>query len=231
MFKLDKHDVEYFKCTKYHTVQRLMSSKGAKRTIFYHITVILQYSFIITTKANPRVVLSSASQTLRYKNSSVKTVPKCLRKLEVFFNKNIDVSSLWMSSLRAIVICQKYFENHVKSSIHLFAPLLDMRRCTLWVWYSTILLCVAYVFIIKTVAKMHLMCFHIYFKLPSWHLLECAGARFASWAHLYKWYIFLIAVISVWSLIDHLDPPLDDVQRFLPGAHNILHVCTSSHSE
>ena len=26
-----------------HTVQRLMLSKGAKRTIFYHITVILQY--------------------------------------------------------------------------------------------------------------------------------------------------------------------------------------------
>ena len=28
-----------------HTVQRLMSSKGAKRTKFYHITVILQYSW------------------------------------------------------------------------------------------------------------------------------------------------------------------------------------------
>ena len=29
--------------TNVHTVQRLMSSKGAKRTILYHITVILQY--------------------------------------------------------------------------------------------------------------------------------------------------------------------------------------------
>ena len=26
-----------------HTIQRLMLSKGAKRTVFYHITVILQY--------------------------------------------------------------------------------------------------------------------------------------------------------------------------------------------
>ena len=37
------------------------------------------------------------------------TVPKCWRKLKVFFNKFIkDVSSLLMTSLRAIVICQKY---------------------------------------------------------------------------------------------------------------------------
>ena len=58
----------------------------------------------------------SASQTLQYKKfgiriSSVKTVPTCLRKLKVFFNKfNIDVSSLLMSSLRAIVICQNIAE-------------------------------------------------------------------------------------------------------------------------
>ena len=47
-----------------------------------------------------------------------------------YFNKfNIDVSSLLMSSLCAIVNCQKYFGNH--SQIHLFAPLLNMR-CTLY---------------------------------------------------------------------------------------------------
>ena len=47
-----------------------------------------------------------------------------------------------MSSLRAIVICQKYFGNHVISSqIHLFAPLLNMRRCTLW-YYSLGQFCV-----------------------------------------------------------------------------------------
>ena len=42
-----------------------------------------------------------------------------------FFNKsNVDVSSS---------LSQKYFGNHVISSqIHLFAPSLDMRRCTLW---------------------------------------------------------------------------------------------------
>ena len=50
-----------------------------------------------------------------------------------FLNKfYIDVSSLLMSSIRAIVISQKYFGNRVISSqIHLFAPLLNMRRCTL----------------------------------------------------------------------------------------------------
>ena len=45
---------------------------------------------------------------------------------------NIDVSSLSMSSLRVIVIFQKYFGNHVISSqFHLFVRLLN-RRCTLW---------------------------------------------------------------------------------------------------
>ena len=38
-----------------------------------------------------------------------------------------------MSSLRAIVICQKYFGNQVISSqIYRFAPALYTRRCTLW---------------------------------------------------------------------------------------------------
>ena len=49
-----------------------------------------------------------------------------------------------MSSLRAIVICQKYFGNHVISSqIHLFAHLLNMKRCTLCYCYDyiTITLC------------------------------------------------------------------------------------------
>ena len=39
---------------------------------------------------------------------------------------------LLMSSLRSIVICQKYFKITVISSkIHIVAPLLAMRRCTL----------------------------------------------------------------------------------------------------
>ena len=62
--------------------------------------------------------------------STVKTAPVCGKK--IFDKFNIDVSSLLMSSLLAMVICQKYFGNHVISSqIHLFAPLLNMRRCTL----------------------------------------------------------------------------------------------------
>ena len=131
------------------TVQRLMLSKGAKRTIFYHITIILQYywnktiarsgdmyrdalgilSFVIKCFG----ITNTSVQNFAIRISSVKTVPKCLRKLKVFLNKfNINVSSLLMSSLRAIVICQKYFGNHViESQIHLFTPLLNMRHCTL----------------------------------------------------------------------------------------------------
>ena len=71
----------------------------------------------------------SLSQNFTIRISFVKTVPKCLRKLKVFFNYDIDVSSLLMSSLRAMVIWQKYFGNYVISSqFHLFA--LNMRCCT-----------------------------------------------------------------------------------------------------
>ena len=78
-------------------------------------------------------ITNTSVQNCAIRISSFKTVPKCLRKVKVFFNKlNIDISSLLMSSLRAIFICQKYLGNHViTSQIHLFAPLLNMRRCTL----------------------------------------------------------------------------------------------------
>ena len=81
-------------------------------------------------------ITNTSVQNFAIRISFVKTVPKCLRKLKVFFNKfNIAVSSLLMSSLRAIVICQQYCGNRVISSqIHLFAPLLNTRRCTLWNW-------------------------------------------------------------------------------------------------
>ena len=55
-------------------------------------------------------ITNTSVQNFAIRISSVKTVPKFLRKLEVFFNKfYIDVSSLLMFSLRAIVICQKIF--------------------------------------------------------------------------------------------------------------------------
>ena len=77
-------------------------------------------------------ITNTSIQNFAIRISSVKTVPKYLQKLKVFFNKfNIDISSLLMSPLREIVICQIYYENLVISSkIHLFAPLLNMRRCT-----------------------------------------------------------------------------------------------------
>ena len=121
------------------------NSKGAKWTIFYNITVSLQYCWDKTiTRSGDMYRDASGIFSLVIKrfgntNTSVQKfpllkLPKCLRKLKVFFNKfNIDVSSLLMSSLRAIVICPNYCGNRVISSrIHLFAPLLCMRRCTLW---------------------------------------------------------------------------------------------------
>ena len=78
-------------------------------------------------------ITNTSVQTFAIRISSVQNVPKCLRKLQKCLTKfYIDVSSLLMSSLRAIVICQQYCGNRVISSqIHLFAPLLNMRRCTL----------------------------------------------------------------------------------------------------
>ena len=128
-----------------------MLSTGAKKNKFYHISVILQYcwdktiarsggkyrdaSGILNWVIKCFGITNTSVQNFDIRISSVKTAPKCLRKLNVFFNKfNIDVSFLLMSSLRSIVICQKYFGNHVISSqTHHFAPLLNTRRCTLWV--------------------------------------------------------------------------------------------------
>ena len=78
-------------------------------------------------------ITNTSVQNFAIRISSVKTVRKCMRETKSFLKKiNIDVSSLLMFSLRAIVICQKYCGNRVISSkIHLFAPLLNMRRCTL----------------------------------------------------------------------------------------------------
>ena len=46
-------------------------------------------------------ITNTSVQNLAIRISSVKIVPKCLRKLKVFFNTfNIDVSSLLLSSLR-----------------------------------------------------------------------------------------------------------------------------------
>ena len=87
----------------FQTVQRLMPSKGAKRTIFYHITVILQYCWDKTIAWSrdmymPRDYLGISSlvikcfcitnnsvQNLVIRISTGKTVSKSLRTLKVFF--------------------------------------------------------------------------------------------------------------------------------------------------
>ena len=82
------------------TVQRLMLSKGAKRTIFYHITVILQYCWDKTIARSGDMyrddlgilslvikcfgITNTSVQNFAIRISSVKTVPKCFRKLKVF---------------------------------------------------------------------------------------------------------------------------------------------------
>ena len=125
-------------------------------------TVILQYCWIkrlhrVETCIEMIQVYSvwslnvSASQTLRYKISLfefplLKTRTEVIAETKRFLNKfNIDVSYLLMSSLRAIVICQKYCGDRVISSqIHLFAPLLNMRRCTLCTYIEGFLSFVGY---------------------------------------------------------------------------------------
>ena len=83
-----------------------MLSKGAKRTIFYHITVILQYCWDKTNARSGDMyrddlgkltlvikrfgITNTSVQNFAIQISSVKTVPKCLRKLKVF-KFNIDV--------------------------------------------------------------------------------------------------------------------------------------------
>ena len=113
-----------------------MLGKGAKRTIVYHIKVILQYCWdktiarsrdmyrddlsILSLVIKCFSITHSSVQNFAIRIYSVKTVPMCLRKLK-FFNK-FNIDDWLMSSLRAIVInfVKKYFGNHVISSqIHL----------------------------------------------------------------------------------------------------------------
>ena len=124
-----------------------MLSKGAKRTIIDHITVIMQYFWekrlhgveicTIMHKDDSGIFSVSASQTLRYKISLFECLLlKLYRSVcgnQKFLNKyNIDVLFILMSALLAIVNCQKYFGNHmISSKIQLIAPLLNTRRCTL----------------------------------------------------------------------------------------------------
>ena len=88
------HSTSSSTCT--YTVQRLISSKCAKRTIFYHITVIMQYCWDKTIARSGDMyrddlgILSlvikcfTPVQNFAIRISSVKTVTKCLRKLKVF---------------------------------------------------------------------------------------------------------------------------------------------------
>ena len=87
------------------TVQRLMLSKGAKRTIFYHITVILQYCRDKTIARSEDMyrddlgilsllikcfgITNTSVQNFAIPISSVKTLPKCLRKLKLFLTNFI----------------------------------------------------------------------------------------------------------------------------------------------
>ena len=84
-------------------MQRLMLSKGAKWTIFYHTTVILQHGWDKTIARSgdmyrdasgifsliiKRVgIINTSVQNFAIRISSVKTVPKRLRKLKGFFKQ------------------------------------------------------------------------------------------------------------------------------------------------
>ena len=82
----------------YNTIQRLMLSKGAKRTTI--VTVIIQYVLDKTTSRSGEMykddegifslvinfigISNTSVQNFAIRISSVKTVPKCLRKLKAF---------------------------------------------------------------------------------------------------------------------------------------------------
>ena len=82
-----------------------MLSKGAKRRIFYHITVIMQYCLdrtiarsgdmykddlgILTLVIKCFSITNTSVQNFAIGISSVKTVPKCLRKLKLFWTNLI----------------------------------------------------------------------------------------------------------------------------------------------
>ena len=92
------------------TVQRLMLSKGAKRTIFYHIIVILQYCWnktiarsgdmyrddlgILSLAIKCFGITNTSWQNFAVRISSVKTVSKCLRKLKVLRTNLINMYHL-----------------------------------------------------------------------------------------------------------------------------------------
>ena len=92
-------------CICSHYIQRIMLSKGVKRTIFYNITVILQYCWDKTIARSRDMyrddsgilnmvircfgITNTSVQNSAIRISSVKTVPKCLRKLKVFLTNLI----------------------------------------------------------------------------------------------------------------------------------------------
>ena len=141
-------------CKLFHTVQPLFLIEAAKRRIFYHITLILQYcldetiarsgdmykddlcisSFVIKCFG----ITNTSVQNFAARISSVKTVSKCLRKLTFLWTKSIYIYHLYWCLLSvSTVICQKYFRiTVIFSQILLFAPSLIMRRCTLCLCYS-----------------------------------------------------------------------------------------------
>ena len=97
--------------------------------------VISCFGIINTSVQNFGIRISSTDR-------SVKTVPKCFWDLKVFLTHLIYIYIIFIDVFTSYDShCQKYFGNHVISSqIHLFAPLLEMRHCTLWqrTWRSSL---------------------------------------------------------------------------------------------
>ena len=99
-----------------------MLSKGAKRTIFYDITIILQYCLDKTIARSGDIyrddsgifslvikyfgITNTSVQNFAIWISSLKTIPKCLRKLKVFFSKfNIEnISESMWTRLKSIFL-------------------------------------------------------------------------------------------------------------------------------
>ena len=113
-----------------HTVQRLMLSKGATRTISYLITVILQYCLDKTIARSRDMyrdyilylgilslvikcfgITNTSAQNFAIRISSVKTVTKWLRKLKSFLNKfNKDICIIFIDFFTP---CDSHFVKNI----------------------------------------------------------------------------------------------------------------------
>ena len=134
-----KHRSFEIKSNLPHTVQHLMSSKGANRTIFYHITVILQYYWDKTIARSwdmyrddsgtfSKSLNVSASQTLRYKIISL--LEFHLLKL----CRSVCGNLVFLKQIVVFIPCNSHLSKIFRKSCDIF---LNPSFCT-FIWHEAL---------------------------------------------------------------------------------------------